>query len=138
MARPMPIELRERIVKARQEGEELENLAERFLVSYSSVRRFLARAARGILAPSPRGGGMPRRVDAAGEAVLRDLVRANPDFTETEFSSAFTQKTGRTVSRSSIGRALARLGITRKKSHSKPQRRPQSGSRTGRGSSSSS
>jgi transposase len=109
-------DLRERVVAACDEGGDTRaEIAERFSVSDSWVRRLLQRRREtGSITPKPRGGGQPPAF--AGEAAerLRQAVAADPDATLKELAEA----SGVACSTSAVDRALKRLGITRKKSRS--------------------
>lgn len=124
------MDLRQRIVDAWQAGENKLSLSRRFLVGYATVKRYVRQVEqRGHVAPKPHGGGMPRRVDAQGEALLRALLEEKPDLTDAELTQRYRERSGRPASKSSINRALQRLGLTRKKSHSKPASSKASGFR---------
>lgn len=115
--RPYQLDLRQRIVGAyeRKDGS-IRQLAERFRVSPQTVQTYLNRARRtGDLTPAPHGGGPPRRLQPAQERTLRALVRTANDRTDAEYAQMLAAKTGVGVSRRTINRTWARLGITRKK-----------------------
>jgi transposase len=115
------MDLRQRIVAARQAGESKLSLSRRFAVGYATVNRYMRQLEqRGSLAPKPHGGGMPRAVDAQGEALLRALLEEKPDLTDAELTQRYCERGGKAASKSSINRALQRLSLTRKKSRSKP------------------
>jgi transposase len=118
------MDLRERVAAACDEGADTrQEVAERFAVSVSWVRRLLQRRREtGSLAPRPRGGGQPPAFDAAAADRLRRAVAATPDATLKELARASAVA----CSTSAVDRALARLGLTRKKSRPGPR------SRTGR------
>src|SRR4051812_45701699 len=65
--KPLSMDLRGRVVAACDAGGQTQaEIAERFAVSPSTVRRLLARrAAAGSVAPLPHAGGVPSRGDAA-------------------------------------------------------------------------
>ncbi|HEU5116671.1 MAG TPA: IS630 transposase-related protein [Isosphaeraceae bacterium] len=108
------MDLRERVVAAcdARDGTR-EQIAERFSVSVSWIRDLLKRRREtGSIAPRPRGGGRASAFDAAAEERLREAVRADDDATLEELARA----AGVNCSASVVHRALARLGITRKKS----------------------
>jgi len=56
----------------------------------------------------------------ANLAVLEELLAANKDATNEELAELMAERTGITVSPSTISRSIALLGWTRKKSHSLP------------------
>ena len=124
------MDLRQRIVDAWRAGESKRSLSRRFLVGYATVKRYVRQVQQaGHVGPKPHGGGMPRRVDASGETVLRALLEQTPDLTDAELAQRYRECTGTPVSKASINRALQRMGLTRKKSRSTPASRRASGSR---------
>ena len=111
---PYPIELRERVIKLWQAGRQWEELAEIFQIGVATVNRWVGRYRQtGTANPLPHGGGQPLRTD---DAVVSKLVAAAPDRTRAEVAAAYAEATGVTLSVATIGRALQRLGFTRKKS----------------------
>ncbi len=111
---PYPVELRERVIKLWQAGRRWEELAELFQIGRATVNRWVRRyRATGTTAPLPHGGGQPLRTD---DGVVAQLVEAAPDRTRAEVAEAYAKATGVPLSVASIGRALQRLGFTRKKS----------------------
>lgn len=107
-------DLRQRVVAACDARDATrEQIAARFSVSVAWVRRLLQhRRATGSIEPKPRGGGRPPAFDAEADTRLRDAVRADADATLEELGRA----AGVSCCPSAVHRALARLGITRKKS----------------------
>ena len=114
---PYSLDLRQRIIDAYNAGEgSIRELAERFMVSFRTVERYLAlHRSTGSVAARPHAGGVPPRIDAQGLQILRSLVEEKNDRTVAELVEEFDQRTGIRVSRSSITRALKQLRITRKK-----------------------
>ena len=107
-------DLRQRVVAAcdAYDGTR-EQIAARFSVSVSWVRKVLRqRRDTGTIDPKPHGGGREPAFDAAADARLREAVRADDDATLDELGRA----AGVACSVPAVYRALARLGITRKKS----------------------
>jgi transposase len=108
------MDLRERVVAAcdARDGTR-EQIAGRFSVSVSWIRDLLRRRREtGSIAPRPGGGGRAPAFDAEAAGRLRDAVRADDDATLEELARA----AGVACCPSAVHRALARLGITRKKS----------------------
>ena len=107
-------DLRERVVAAcdARDGTR-ERIAARFSVSVAWIRRLLQRRREtGSIAPKPRGGGRAPAFGAEAGRRLREAVRADDDATLEELAHA----AGVSCCPSAVHRALARLGITRKKS----------------------
>ena len=96
--------------------------AELLGIGEASVSRILRRHREtGGVTPKPKGGGRmsPIRDEIAEQ--LGVLVENVPDATIQEMVDALVAKTGVTTSASAVGRALRRLGFTRKKrSSSRP------------------
>jgi transposase len=107
-------DLRERVVAAcdARDGTR-EAIAARFSVSASWVRKVLRlRRDTGSIEPKPRGGGRVPAFDGEAATRLRAAVRADDDATLAELGRA----AGVACSVAAVYRALARLGVTRKKS----------------------
>lgn len=109
------MDLRERVLAACDAGEVPADVAERFDVSASWVRRLQQRRREGRgIAPRPRGGARGFTIDRTR---LAELVRATPDATLEEFRA----KLGVTVTLSAIWKALHALKISWKKSRWSPR-----------------
>jgi transposase len=109
------MDLRQRVVAAcdARDGTR-EQIARRFSISVSWVRDLLKRRREtGSIAPRPRGGGRAPAFDEAAAERLRRAVRDDDDATLRELAEA----AGVACCPSAVHRALARLGVTRKKSH---------------------
>ncbi len=119
MPRAYSLDLRERVVAAaRQERLTQPELAERFRVSETTVYNWLRRVREtGSIVPRPHGGGRKPRVDEPGAAILGELVRAENDRTLDELAALYHARTQVRPSRTALWRALARLGLPRKKKH---------------------
>ena len=123
-------DLRRKLVAAYERGHRSQReLAELFGVSPATVRNFVRRKReRGSPDKLPRGGGAPARLDDRARAALRSLITASPDATLAEAREQLAREVGVSVSLSAVCRALAQLGLPRKKSRSTPQRGTQCGS----------
>src|SRR5947209_4154475 len=106
-------DLRERIVAAVERGElSIRQIARVFSVSLSFIVRLLQRQRRtGSVQPMPHGGVPARKLDAAAEERLRQLVHDQPDATLAELRD----RLGMDCSLATICRVLKRLRLTRKK-----------------------
>ena len=119
MGIPQPIELRERIVRAHEEqGIAVDEIADLFGVSSTSIRRYLTKSAEGSsLAPRVPPGAKPKLSDSEYEW-LRGQLQANPYLTSYELCERFNKRfDSNTVHRSTILRAMHKLGFTYKKKH---------------------
>jgi transposase len=108
------IDLRERVVAACDAGDATrEQVAARFAVSVPWIRKLLRRRREtGSIEPKPRGGGRAPAFDDEAAGRLRAAARSDDDATPEELARA----AGVACCASAVHRALARLGITRKKS----------------------
>ena len=89
--------------------------ARTFCVSLSSVKRYVNKADRGeSLAPKKRPGSVPK-LDEKAMKLLEEDIRERPFASLQERRNYVQVITGISVSRSTMCRAIARLGPTRKK-----------------------
>lgn len=99
-------------------------LARRFWVSLSFVEKLLKQLREtGNLAPKPHGGGHPPKLNAQQLALVEALVEANNDATLAELCEQFQRQTRLSISRSTMGRVLQKLNLTRKKKRYTPANR---------------
>ena len=109
------VDLRRRIVSAVESGMSKARVARTFSVSLSSVKRYLNKAQRGeSLAPKKRPGSAPK-LDEKASKLLEDHLRERPYLTLQDRCEYIELMTGLSVSRSTMCRAIARMGSTRKK-----------------------
>ena len=89
--------------------------ARTFSVSLSSVKRYVEKAHRGeSLAPKKRPGSAPK-LDEKAMRLLEEDLRERPFASLQERCEFVELMTGLSVSRSTMCRAIARIGSTRKK-----------------------
>ena len=116
MPNPYPIELRERAVRAYEDGTDTYiEVAAHFGIAVSTLCVWVRQARdTGTVAPAPRGGGWVSPVDIG---LLHQLVRERPDRTTEEVTRAYNRRAAPAarVHRSSILRALRRTGFVFKK-----------------------
>lgn len=108
------IDLRERIIKAVESGESKVKVAKRYLVSLSTVKRYVNLSKTGNLARR-KPPGQASWLDAEGEKVLRRQVEEHNDWTLEQHAEGLSKSTGITVKKSAIAKYFKRLKITRKK-----------------------
>jgi len=115
--KPYSKDFRTKIVKTKQKtNESIQQIANRFQVSYSFVNRLLKRyEAMASVEPKPHGGGKPPLLNSQQIDVLRQLVEEDNDATLQQLSVRLTEKTGIKVSIPTICRLLQKLELTRKK-----------------------
>lgn len=131
MSEPLSVDLRKRIVGAYERGGVTrQEVADLFQVGRATVNRLVKRyRSTGSLEPDPHGGGREPKFDKKGERILRQLVAAYPDATIPELVESYFEKASVLVSTSTMSRALARLGFTRKKRLWSQPSNPRSASR---------
>lgn len=118
MAAPIPVEIRETIVRIKTEFPKLgyEEIAKLVNCGPATVSRVLGRARRGeSLDPKPMGGVRRVKVDEVGRAWLADRVREEPDLTLERLVDEYEGKFGVRVVITTISNALGKLGFTLKK-----------------------
>lgn len=109
------MDLRERVAKAKGTGSSYA-VAERFSVTDSWVRKIWIRArTSGSVAPLPRGGNRARKVDAAGEELIRGWLDEQPDLTIDELRERYLAARAVAVSEPAMRRTVNRMGLSRKK-----------------------
>ena len=108
-------DLRERVVRLRSSGERLRRIAEVLDISVSSVKRYLKRHQETGSVAATVARRMVPMLGIADLAVIEGQWQAHNDWTLRQHLALFSEQTGRLVSVSTLGRAVARLGWTRKK-----------------------
>ena len=113
----MPVELRERIVRAHIErGMSVSEIAVVFQVGLTSVKRYVHRAATGLsLHPRLPPGARPK-LTHEDLAWLKTQIETNPYITSYELCALYNRAHRRNrVHRSTVLRAMHKLGFTHKK-----------------------
>jgi transposase len=129
--KPYHSDLRKRIVDAYKKAEgSVRELAVRFKVAPGTVQNYLTlERETGSVEPHPHGGGPVPKLDDAGVRELRAVVDEKNDRTLDEIARELDRRRNVLVGRTTVWRALDRLGLTRKKRRSAPRNRigPKSG-----------
>ena len=117
MPRPYSGDLRRRVVAATLDsGQPRAAVARRFAVGRSTVYRWVKTArAEGRLEAKPMHGGPKPAIRAEGAAALKHLVEADNHLSLAEYRDRLAAEAGVRVHPWTLGRALKRLGLTRKK-----------------------
>lgn len=117
MAKAYSSDLRRRVVAAvLEEGQPPTAVAGRFAIGRSTVYRWLDTAvAEGRLEAKPMQGGPKPTIRDEVEAVLRRLVAGDNHLSQAEYRDRLAGETGVRLHPWTLGRALRRLGLTRKK-----------------------
>jgi transposase len=115
-------DLRRRVVSAVEGGMSKAQAARTFSVSLSSVKRYVNKAKHGeSLAPKKRPGGSTLILDEKARSLLAADLEERPYLTLRQHCDYIEAMTGLSVSRSTMCRAIARIGSTRKKGDELPQ-----------------
>src|ERR687889_1975728 len=112
-------DLRRRIVSSVEGGMSKAQAARTFSVSISSVKRYANKAQRGESLAPKKGPGSAPRLDDRAIKLLEDL-KERPFATLRDRCEYVELITGLSVSRSTMCRAIARIGTTRKKGGDQP------------------
>jgi transposase len=108
-------DLRRKIVSAVGRGMSKSQAACTFDVSLSSVKRYANKASRGESLAPKKSPGSPRKLDEKAEKLLEDDLAEHPFASLQDRCDYIEAATGLSVSRSTMCRAVARIGSTRKK-----------------------
>jgi len=109
-------DLRQRILRAVDQGHRQAEIAGAFQVSVATIKRYLKqRRETGQVNVKPIPGRPPKK-RAAVEAELSTQLAAHTDVTLEQHCQLWNATHGEQVSRDTMRRAIARLGWTRKKS----------------------
>ena len=123
MAKPLSMDLRERVLAAIAGGVSGRQAAERFGVSAASVSRWRTRAReQGDAEPRAQGGDRKSHRIDAHQATIMALLKTTPDITIEELRQSLNQK-GLSFGYATIRRFYERHKITRKKRPPMPQSR---------------
>ncbi len=109
------VDLRRRIVSAVEEGMSKAQAARTYSVSLSSVKRYVNKAERGESLVSKKRHGSAPKLDEKAMRLLAVDLEERPYATLQERCDYIETMTGLSVSRSTMCRAIARIGPTRKK-----------------------
>lgn len=123
MAKAFSDDLRRRFLSAYDRGEEtLEELAERFMVSLAYGKKLRGQLRRtGQMERIEQRRGTPRKLLDEHREQLRRWLAAVPDLTLEQLREKLGQERGLVISRAQVARALKRMGLKLKKSHSTPR-----------------
>jgi transposase len=112
---PYSLDLRERVVKAVDEGQSLAEVAARYEVSERTARRYLKRRQERGSLEADISSGRPREIGQAQEAALRKQSEQYPDATLEQHCERWEKNKKVNVSPATMCRALQRIEQTRKK-----------------------
>jgi transposase len=109
------VDLRQRVLAAVARGMARQDVAQTFGVSMGTIKRLLRKQRQGIdLAPqSPPG--RPATISPNQYAALHAQLDAAPDATLAQHATLWNAAHGTSLSQWTLGRAIGRIGWTRKK-----------------------
>jgi transposase len=124
MMKAYSLDFREKIIDVYfTERESVRKLAKRFGVAKSFIETLLKRLREtGDILPKPHGGGPQPKLNEEQLKRVKALVEADNDATLDELRERLAAETSVSISRSTMGRVLQKLGLTRKKKHCTPLR----------------
>jgi transposase len=107
-------DLRQKVVEATERGVPKAQAARLFNLSLSSVKRYARLARRGgSLAPG-KGSGRPPKIDEGAKKLLEKDVQERSAATISERRRFLEHITGESLSDSTVGRTLKRMGFSQK------------------------
>ena len=111
------LDLRKRVVATYENGlETIQEVAERFSVSRSFIKKMLARKrSTGDIAPVGHRGGQQKRLTNKHRKWLLKTVLAEPDITLADLKQLLEKEKSISVSVPTLSRELRRLNLRRKK-----------------------
>ena len=111
------LDLRQKVLDAHTHKEgSLRKLAQRFNVSLSFVQDLLKRQrTSGTIHPKPHGGGPTPKLTPEQKDKIQELLDEKNDMTLAELCECIEAQTQVRVSRSTMGRIVQSLNLTRKK-----------------------
>lgn len=108
-------DLRERVLRAVDEGKPRAQIIELFQVSRATIKRYLKqRRETGSVQQRPIPGRTPKK-GAVLQAEVKKLVQEQPDARLQDYCQMWEERSGVSVSPSTMSRALRQAGSTRKK-----------------------
>ena len=108
-------DLRELVVKAVEEGQAPESVAQTYRMSLKTVKSYVAKKADGTLHQVKGSGGRPRLVQEHHEMQLLKQVHEKPDSTLEEHRVLLEEATGLKISFKTVDRVFRRHQIKHKK-----------------------
>jgi transposase len=115
------IDLREKIVDAIGRGMPKAQAARTFGIGISTVKRYASKAQRGEPLEPGKAPGKRPKMDERLSKLLKEDLKERPFATLQERCDYVKAISGLSVSRSTMCRAIARIGSTRKKGDKAPQ-----------------
>lgn len=111
----LPKEIKERIVKAREEGYTIEEVMERLTVGKSTVQRTMKRYKEGKTFEFEKSKGRPPKIKEEELWIIKEAWEEKNDRILEEIRKIYQGATGKKVSIKAILTAKKKLNISRKK-----------------------
>lgn len=129
--KPYSVDFRQKIIEVyEQENISIRNLAQRFKVAKSFIQKLLKQYREsGDINPQVQGGQPPIKIQREQLITLIEIIESNNDATLEELCELLKEKTGITVSRSTMGRVTLQLNYTVKKNTSRSRKTKRSRSK---------
>jgi transposase len=108
------VDLRQRILAAVERGMPRREIVQTFGVSLGTIKRLLAKQRRGASLMPRTPPGRPATIAPDQYTALRAQLAAHPDATFAQHADLWNAAHGTTLSQLTVGRAIRRLGWTRK------------------------
>jgi transposase len=122
--KPYSEDLRERIVKARKQGQSVIELSKRYSVSKSSVERYChLHAKTGGCSPGRMGGYRRSRLEGH-DKTLRGWIQKRADLTLAELQVRCRERLGVCLGINALWHRLERLGLSYKKNAARRRAKP--------------
>lgn len=110
-------DLRERVLRAAEQRMPYQDMVRVLGISLATIGRYLKQHRETGQVTAKVIPGRPSQKIASLQAGLAEQLRAFPDATLQQHAQYWQERQGMAVSRSSVGRAIKRMGWTRKKRH---------------------
>ena len=109
------LDLRERVIKARETGKSQAWIAETFSISVSTVKRYIQRyREKGSVAPKAQKREEPL-IKESQRTAIEAMVASAPMATLEQYCQMWEKQSGLRVSIQTMSRVLLRFGLPRKK-----------------------
>jgi transposase len=113
-------DLKERLVRAVAHGLPMREVARRFEVAVTTVKRAVVQQRTTGSLEHRLSPGRPRAIRHEQEAIVLARLQAAPDATVLEHCAWWAEQSGQQLSEATMWRTLRRLGWTHKKRHWQP------------------
>lgn len=109
------VDLRQRVLDALKRGMSRKDVIKTFAVSEGSIKRWIKLQRERNTLAARRPSGRRAIIKPQDDGVVRRLVAATPDATLQEYTEQWNELHDKPLSQWTLGRAIRRLQLTRKK-----------------------